>query len=191
MRKSISDIILFEAKDMNKNDIESLISDIETTLLLVRFQNRNYNLSFNRELYLNPNKDHIPNEKYVFPFAIYLYYKTPANEVNKLVKDFSLNYFPILSEIDFERTSSGATRAFTNARFALNTLKDIGVISNAKENKFKRVIMTENAHEEFGFIIHDILNGHKIKRSNLKWPIINFYFHDLERLYKEIIERLK
>lgn len=82
-------------------------------------------------------------------------------QVIDIIRLFIKKIQPNLSILDFKKTETGATRCFTNARFAANRLRDYGLLKFTKNEAYKTWVLSLP-----GFIV-----GAKLIQ-NKEWEII-------------------
>lgn len=126
---------------LSESEIDDFLREVETALLKIRCKHHKFVVEYNR-CNLISNEPHSQAD-YVNPLWCFLFYSDKKYEtVVDVINDFVSFNFGFLTEVDFERTKSGAMRAFTNLRFAADILKRKGIISEEKGDNWSAFQLT-------------------------------------------------
>jgi hypothetical protein len=148
-------------KSPSDDTFENKIDLLERLIELARFsknytnnnirleQLRLFDLDFieNGKMMVLPGKNHDflflsvdpkkPEELQILLLIFLLVYDKSKIGVYPLIEKFIQEILSYLNPLDFEKTATGATRCFTNTRFAANSLRYYGLLKCTREDKYK------------------------------------------------------
>ncbi len=158
MKSIVKEFLTLNEKNLSESEIADFLSDIETALLKIRFKHKKFNLEYNIEEFEGRTSNSLI--LYILPLWCFIRYsKKEFDSVIDLINKFVSYDFGFLKEIDFQRTSSGALRAFTNLRFAGAKLKKAKILSEEKGDDWTAYKLTDYGKKEWENIENYFTNG--------------------------------
>jgi hypothetical protein len=115
-----------------------------------------------------------------------------TSQIFDIIDNFVRNIWDQLNFLDFKKTRTGATRCFTNTRFASNTLRDYGFIKFTDKEAYKTWVLSLPGFLVASKVVNDknwvLPEFTKVYKSDLH-PDIHLAYEEL-KTYDQFVERL-